>query len=73
MSSISIVENCTSQCPVTQDALTALRVPEMSMHWIEVSTAGLRPSFISDTEHEATIGEQREQLVAVWRANKQSA
>lgn len=73
MLSISIVESCTAQCSVMQDALTGSRVAELSMHWIEVSAAGPHPSFAIYTEHAATFDGQREQLVAVWRDNKQAA
>jgi len=69
MLSISGVESRT----VTQDALTALHVPELSMHWVEVSIAQPGPSLMNDSENSATIGKQGEQLVAVWLENQHGA
>lgn len=64
--SISVVEDRTVQRQVMQDVLAAFRVPELSMHWVKVCTAHLRHSFIIDPENADPIGNQREQLVAIW-------
>ena len=49
-----------------KDLLIAHRMSELSMHWLKVWTSGPRHSDLSNSNTVGQIGEEREQLVAVW-------